>query len=130
MGNNYYSAAQIRAAYGVNAIPDFGTATPDGTGQTIAIIDAGNDPDILTDLDGFDKAMTTTLIGTSPSLLYQNYGPSSSILSDLQRVRAEHHPVHRHERQQWRAPTTSAGMERSRSTSNGPTPSPRGPRST
>ena len=55
-----YSASQIRAAYGINSIPNFGSATPDGTGQTIAIIDAYNDPTILTDLDGFDQAMNVS----------------------------------------------------------------------
>jgi hypothetical protein len=73
------TVAQIRNAYGINGIPDFGSATPDGTGQTIAIVDAFNDPTILSDLDGFDQAMSMTT--TSSQNLYQQYGPASSILT-------------------------------------------------
>ena len=74
-----YSASQIRAAYGISSIPNFGSATPDGTGQTIAIIDAYNDPSILTDLDGFDQSMNVSS-NTSPTLL-EAYGPASSDLT-------------------------------------------------
>ncbi len=74
-----YSASQIRAAYGISSIPIAGGATPDGTGQTIAIVDPYNDPDILTDLDLFDESMNTTT-NTSPTL-YQQYGPSSSFMN-------------------------------------------------
>ncbi len=55
-----YTVAQIRAAYGINSIPNFGSATADGSGQTIALVEAGNEPTILTDLDGFDQAMSLT----------------------------------------------------------------------
>jgi hypothetical protein len=74
-----YTAAQIRAAYGVTSIPDFGSATPDGTGQTIALDEVGNDPYILTDLDGFDQAMSLTT--TSTQNLYQQYGAASSFVT-------------------------------------------------
>jgi hypothetical protein len=74
-----YSAAQIRAAYGINSIPNFGSATADGTGQTIAIVDAYNDPSIITDLDGFDQAMTLTT--NSTQTLFQQYGAAASILT-------------------------------------------------
>ncbi len=74
-----YSVAQIRSAYGINSIPDFGSTPADGTGQTIAIVDAYNDPNIITDLDGFDEAMQST--PTSTESLYQQYGPASSILT-------------------------------------------------
>ena len=67
------------AAYGINSIPNFGSATADGSGQTIAIVDAGNDPSIITDLDGFDQAMSLTT--NSSETLYQQYGPASSILT-------------------------------------------------
>ncbi|HUE12693.1 MAG TPA: LEPR-XLL domain-containing protein, partial [Planctomycetaceae bacterium] len=40
--------AQMRAAYGVNQI-SFGGTAGTGAGQTIAIVDAYNDPDILSD---------------------------------------------------------------------------------
>ncbi len=44
-----YTPAQIRHAYGVDQL------SYDGTGQTIAIIDAYDDPTIATDLAAFDK---------------------------------------------------------------------------
>jgi subtilase family serine protease len=47
----YLMPAQIRDYYGINSIPAFqsngSSVTADGTGQTIAIIDPYNDPDIL-----------------------------------------------------------------------------------
>src|SRR5262249_31362960 len=43
-----YSPAQIRAAYGFNSIKG------DGTGETIAIVDAFNAPTLAMDLAGFD----------------------------------------------------------------------------
>jgi autotransporter-associated beta strand protein len=73
-----YTVAQIRAAYGINSIPDFGSAA-DGSGQTIGVDEVGNDPNILTDLDGFDEAMGLT---TNPTpTLYQQYGPASSFVT-------------------------------------------------
>jgi subtilase family serine protease len=74
-----YTVAQMRAAYGITGIPDFGSATADGSGQTIAIVDVYNDPNILTDLDGFDQVMDLTT--NSSESLYQQYGPASSILT-------------------------------------------------
>jgi hypothetical protein len=56
MGPFSYTVSQIRAAYGISSIPNFGSATADGSGQTIAIVDAYNDPSIVTDLDSFDRA--------------------------------------------------------------------------
>jgi len=47
--------AQMRQAYGVNGIR-FGGITADGSGQTIAIIDAYDDPNIAGDLSAFDSA--------------------------------------------------------------------------
>ena len=44
--------SQIRLAYGINSI-SVGSVTGDGTGQTIAIIDAYDDPDIVNDLAAF-----------------------------------------------------------------------------
>jgi hypothetical protein len=74
-----YTAAQIRSAYGINSIPDFGTQAADGTGQTIAIVDADNDPTIFSDLDGFDQAMSLTT--TSTQTLYQQYGAANTFLT-------------------------------------------------
>jgi len=48
------SPSQITTAYGVNQISFNGT-TGNGKGQTIAIVDAYNDPDITSDLGMFDS---------------------------------------------------------------------------
>jgi subtilase family serine protease len=51
------SPTQIRAAYGINNITftnNGSTTTGDGTGQTIAIVDAYDDPSISADLTAFD----------------------------------------------------------------------------
>ena len=57
---NTYSPAKIRHAYGVDSIPNFTgengqTEQADGTGQTIAIINSGNDTTIVGDLHAFDS---------------------------------------------------------------------------
>ncbi len=51
-----FTPAQIIQAYGFNQISLTGGLQGDGTGQTIAIVDAGDDPTILTDLQAFDVA--------------------------------------------------------------------------
>jgi len=79
VGSLSYTVAQVRAAYGLGSIPGFGSATADGSGQTIALDEAGNDPTILTDLDGFDTAMSLTT--TSTQTIYQQFGPASSIVN-------------------------------------------------
>ena len=76
-----YTPAQIRAAYGFNNV-SFGSTAADGRGQTIAIIDAYNDPNIAADLAAFDAKLGiaapasfrivnqnggTSLPGTDPS---------------------------------------------------------------
>jgi Bacterial Ig-like domain (group 3) len=79
VGSLSYTVAQIRAAYGLDSIPNFGSARADGSGQTIALDEAGNDPSIIADLDGFDKAMSLT--PGSTQTIYQQYGPASSIVN-------------------------------------------------
>ncbi len=79
VGNLSYTVAQMRAAYGLNNISNFGSAPADGSGQTIALDEAGNDPTIISDLDDFDEAMSLTTQSTQT--LYQQYGPASSIVS-------------------------------------------------
>jgi hypothetical protein len=49
-----FSPSQIRQAYGFNQVTFGAGVTADGTGQTIAIIDAYNDPNIKSDLNVFD----------------------------------------------------------------------------
>jgi hypothetical protein len=46
--------AEVRAAYGFTAPFDYGSVPADGSGQTIAIIDAYSDPTISADLTAFD----------------------------------------------------------------------------
>jgi parallel beta-helix repeat protein len=74
-----YSPAQIRDAYGINTL-GAGLTTPalDGTGQTIAIVEAYDDPDIFQAVDDYDTQFSLT--DTGPSL-YDQYGPSSSFLT-------------------------------------------------
>lgn len=50
-----YSVHQVRQAYGWNFSWNIG-GNPDGSGQTIAIIDGGYDPNIRSDLHQFDLA--------------------------------------------------------------------------
>ena len=50
---SYFSPQQLTAAYSDNNIY-FGTAAGNGAGQTIAIVDAYNDPNIAGDLTQFD----------------------------------------------------------------------------
>ncbi len=73
-GTVAYTPAQIRAAYGINNL------SLDGTGQTIAIVDAYDDPAIYQALDAFDTEFGLTSSGPS---LYSQYGPASSFLTVL-----------------------------------------------
>ncbi len=69
-----YSPAQIRAAYGISAL------ALDGTCQTIAIVDAYDDPEVFQALDAFDSQFGLTASGPT---LYEQYGPASSFLTVL-----------------------------------------------
>ncbi|HEV8064803.1 MAG TPA: hypothetical protein VGP46_08235, partial [Acidimicrobiales bacterium] len=73
-GTVAYTPAQIRAAYGISNL------ALDGTGQTIAIVDAYDDPSILQSLDAFDSQFGLTDSGPT---LYDQYGPASSFLTVL-----------------------------------------------
>jgi hypothetical protein len=76
-----YTPAQIRTAYGINAIPkDAAGKTLDGTGQTIAIVGAYDDPTVFQDVDAFDTQFGLTASGPT---LYQQYGAASSFLTVL-----------------------------------------------
>src|SRR6185295_11970404 len=56
-GPTGYTPAQIRHAYGFDQITfNSGTIVGDGAGQTIAIVDAYDDPNIASDLHQFDLA--------------------------------------------------------------------------
>ncbi len=67
-----YSPAQVRSAYGVSSL------TTDGSGQTIALVDAYDNPDIYPAVDAFDTQFGLTDSGPS---LYDQYGPASSFLT-------------------------------------------------
>ena len=73
-GTAAYTPAQIRTAYGISSL------SLDGTGQTIAIVDAYDDPGIFQALDAFDTQFRLT--GSGPTL-YAQYGPASSFLTVL-----------------------------------------------
>src|SRR5438105_14343558 len=49
-----YSPAQVAAAYGFNNV-SFNGVKGDGSGETIAIVDAFDDPNILSHLAAFDQ---------------------------------------------------------------------------
>jgi uncharacterized repeat protein (TIGR01451 family) len=69
-----YTTDQVRTAYGVNNL------ALDGTGQTIAVVDAYDNPGIFQSLDSFDQQMSVTTGGPS---LYQQYGSATSFLKVL-----------------------------------------------
>jgi subtilase family serine protease len=70
-----YTPAQIRAAYGFNNL-SFGSTAADGRGQTIAIIDAYNDPNIASDLAAFDAKFG---IAAPPSFKIVNQSGGTSL---------------------------------------------------
>jgi subtilase family serine protease len=65
--------AQIRHIYAIDRIPEL------GAGQTIAIVDAYDDPNIFGDADVFDRQFMTTLAGATS--YYAAYGASDSWLT-------------------------------------------------
>jgi len=73
-GTVAYTPAQIRAAYGISKL------SLDGSGQTIAIVDAYDDPSNYQALDAFDSQFGLT--GSAPTL-YNQHGPASSFLTVL-----------------------------------------------
>src|SRR5947209_18288335 len=72
--------AQVRHAYGFDQVrfaTPAGTVAGDGTGQTIAIVDAYNDPYIASDLNAFDQRYSAN----GGQTLYQQYGAASRFLT-------------------------------------------------
>jgi hypothetical protein len=68
--------AEIREAYGINLISfSSGTITGDGAGETIAIVDAYDDPDIATDLAIFDREYG---LAAPPSFTIDNLGATTT----------------------------------------------------
>lgn len=54
-GSSALTPQEIQNAYGINQITLSGDIAGNGAGQTIAIVNAYNDPNIATDLAAFDK---------------------------------------------------------------------------
>lgn len=75
--NSGYTPSQIRTAYGFNSA-SFGSTAANGAGETIAIIDAYNDPTIASDLATFDAAYG---IAAPPSFTVVNQSGGSSLPS-------------------------------------------------
>lgn len=74
-----FSPAQIHQAYGFNQITfDNGAIPADASGQTIALIDAYNQPNIASDLQTFDAAYG---LPAPPSFTVVNQNGSSSLPS-------------------------------------------------
>jgi len=69
--------AQVREAYGFSSV-SFGKVAGNGAGQTIAIVDAYNDPSIAADLAKFD---TTFGIAAPPSLKVVNENGGTALPS-------------------------------------------------
>jgi subtilase family serine protease len=87
-----YSPAQIEAAYGFNAVTLPKGAPANGAGQTIAIVDAFNDPNIASDLSTFDKQFSLPTAnlsvvgqtGSSKSLPTTDAGWATEISLDVE----------------------------------------------
>jgi RHS repeat-associated protein len=73
-GTTVYTPAQIRSAYAINSL------TLDGTGQTVAIVDAYDNPAIYQSVDLFDQQMGLTDIVPT---LYGQFGAATSFLTVL-----------------------------------------------
>jgi hypothetical protein len=71
-GGTAYAPVQVRTAYGINNV------SLDGTGQTIAVVDAYDNPDIYQSLDAFDAQFAVSPSGPT---LGQLYGPASTFLT-------------------------------------------------
>ena len=69
-----YSPQQIDSAYGIGGI-SFSGVTGNGAGQTIAIVDAYNDPNIQSDLAAFDSHYG---ISAPPSFTVDNLGATTT----------------------------------------------------
>ncbi len=74
-----YTPAQIKAAYGFNTV-SFSGVSGTGAGQTIAIIDAYNDPNIASDLHVFDQEFGIS--DPKLTVVNQNGGSASSLATN------------------------------------------------
>jgi subtilase family serine protease len=87
-----YTPAQIKQAYGFDQVnytstiyfhghPIYLTLPGDGSGQTIAILDAYDDPSIFSNVDTFDRTFAVSQYDSRS--LYNVYGSSSSWLTKV-----------------------------------------------
>jgi hypothetical protein len=74
-GSSGLTPQEIQSAYGINQITYSGGITGNGTGQTIAIVDAYNDPNIAADLAAFDKNYN---LPAPPSFTVDNLGAKTT----------------------------------------------------
>jgi hypothetical protein len=86
-----YEPAQLRTAYGINNIL-FNGVQGTGAGQTIAIVDTYNDPNIFSDADMFDQQFGAS--SDSSQTLYQQFGPTSSFLKEFNQAGQQINPSH------------------------------------
>ncbi len=73
-GSVAYTPDQVRTAYGINDL------SYDGTGQTIALVEAYDDPNILQAVDAFDNQFGATTGGPT---LFDQYGAASTFVTVL-----------------------------------------------
>ena len=84
-----YEPEQIRAAYGINDL-HIGSERAYGAGQTIAIVDAYNDPRIFDDVNAFDEQFAA--MSTGPTL-FKQFRPSRFFLKVVNQYGQEINPV-------------------------------------
>src|SRR5271157_1530905 len=76
-GPTGYNPQQIQSAYGINQIKfSGGTVTGNGAGQTIAIVDAYNDPNITSDLATLTRSSACPLLPPSRSTTWARAQPT------------------------------------------------------
>jgi hypothetical protein len=73
-----FTPSQIQTAYGVSSLLNSGTT---GKGETIAIVDAFNDPNIVSDVGAFNSQFSLQQFGTSDGPTLAVVTPSGSIIS-------------------------------------------------
>ena len=74
-GSTALTPQQIQGAYGINQITLSGGIKGNGAGQTIAIVNAYNDPNITSDLAAFDKQFG---LQAPPSFKVDNLGATTT----------------------------------------------------